>query len=139
MSYRQIAARLAEERPYSLSHVCIGDDVQLLLKRWRAEQLDNVDDRLAAELQRLAQIEREAWRGWERSLEDSVTHVTEERTGDIDGATDRTTRTGQAGDPRFLQTVEKCVSRRCELLGLSDHVVNIRLGELEAALGIETG
>ena len=135
-SVRVIARKLSAEREYSLTHVSIVTDIKLLLKRWRDAQLDDMDAALAAELARLSKLEVEAWEAWRRSQEDAVTVTEEDRTGRESGSTHRTQTAGQCGDPRFLAVIEKCVARRCSLLGLEDHVVSVRLSVLEGELGL---
>lgn len=133
LSSREIAARLSSERDYSLSHTSILTDLRTILGRWQTEQTANLDRALTLQLAKLDRVEAEAWHAWRRSLEDAVTEVSES-----DG-TGRTTRAGQSGDPRLLAIVEKCIARRASLLGLEDHVLRLKIDELELLLGVDHG
>ena len=69
----------------------------------------------AQELAKIDEVERQAWVAWERSQEDA------ESTKVVETASDKRYEAqtkGQAGDPRFLDIVMKCVDRRCKILGV---------------------
>ncbi len=125
-TYRQIANQLGIK-----STKTVFDDVEAIIGDWRKEQKHNVDEWVALELSKIGQVETKAWLAWERSLEDEETVSTETatvtiKTGrgkeglEVPALQNKETRTrrGQAGDPRFLTVVLKCVIKRCELLGL---------------------
>lgn len=116
---RQIAAELAKSRPYTLSHKTICRDIKDVIAQWRETMVQNVDDLKSAELLRINEIEREAWREWERSKTGKERTLAERRTGgENPGEKASVTREGQCGDPRYLQVVQKCIEQRCEVLGL---------------------
>ena len=127
-TYRQMANELGVK-----STKTIFDDVEAIIGDWRKEQKHNVDEWTALELSKIGKIETQAWAAWERSQEDeetvskkTATVTIKTKTGrgseslEVPALTNEETRTtrGQAGDPRFLTVVLKCVIKRCELLGL---------------------
>ncbi len=123
-TYRQIAKdlNLRSTKP-------VSDDIAALIAEWRREQTRSIDEWVTVELAKVARIEAEAWAGWQASQKDAETVSTEtlqvvlgrtKKGVEVPAVQTRTTRTvkGQAGDPRFLDTILKCVVRRCDLLGL---------------------
>lgn len=119
-------------------------DIAVVRERWKQAGIHDLNERKAAELERIDWAEREAQRGWTRSLRDEVT-VTQEEGGENGGRT-ITRRRGQAGNPAFLQTVLKCVDQRCRILGLNaperidvtiTDATEEELAERERQLGIE--
>lgn len=74
---------------------------------------------IAATLEALSELEREAWEAWERSKQPAVTEVEEHGTGaqgPIDK--DRTTTEHQTGDASYLSQVQQALAQRRALLGL---------------------
>jgi hypothetical protein len=98
----------------------VSYDLKALHAAWLKDGLQNYDARKAIELQRIDALERVAWEAWERSLQPREVTLTEATEGG-EGAPRRKAsmrKEGQAGDPRFLEQVHKCIVRRCALLGL---------------------
>jgi hypothetical protein len=113
---QEIADALAQDRGYALSRQMIGYDLQRIQEQWLASALRDFDDAKAQELAKIDHLERTYWDGWERSCEDAETLRVE---GNQEGPDKKVlTRKGQAGDPRFLQGVERCIERRCKILGI---------------------
>jgi hypothetical protein len=113
-----------------ISQQQVSHDLKALHTLWLQEMVQDLDARKSVELKRLDRIEVAAWEGWERSLqprEITLTEATEGGETTVEGvrvprpATRKASmrKEGQAGDPRFLQTVQKCVERRCAILGLN--------------------
>lgn len=75
---------------------------------------------LNRELQKLDHLELEAWKGWEKSCKDAARQTVKAvRSGTEAIPVEKTLVTeGQSGDPRFLQIVNDCISKRCDLLGV---------------------
>lgn len=106
---RQIAEQL------KTSQSTISKDLKALHQEWKESRLHSMDEAKAAELDRLAEVEREAWEAWEQSKKDAVVYRTKDGK---DGTEKQTIRKGQVGDPRFLERVQQVINKRCELLGL---------------------
>lgn len=109
----QTEARIAEDLGVSQSQ--ISRDIGELVKRWRASSLANVEEAKTKELERLYQLEKEAWEAWSRSQEDAETRIT--RNGEKGSSEERRIE-GRVGDPRFLDDVLKCIEQRRKILGL---------------------
>lgn len=104
----------------------ISRDLAELRKEWLERSINHIDQKKAIELAKLDQLELTYWDAWVRSQRDAESE-TMEQIGVAKGADgqiigDRVKKTkkreGQAGDPRFLDGVLKCIAKRCELLGL---------------------
>lgn len=95
----QIAERISAIRPYSLSNSQVGYDLKLARERWKQQTALKLDEAKQRELERIDLIEREYWEQFEAS---------------------QTDHKGQpkAGDPLYLQGIERCVELRMKLLGL---------------------
>jgi hypothetical protein len=120
-SVEQIVHELREQEQ------TIRNDVKFIERRWQRDGLQPFDHHKARELGRLEEVEREAWKAWNRSI-----GVNQKRTKSTkakgDAATGQmsnpevgnsTVETDSPGVPRFLQLVLSCIDRRCRLLRLS--------------------
>lgn len=109
------------EREYTLTQQTISNDIRRLQELWLKSSVRDFDEIKAKELAKIDRLEREYWRGWERSCEDAET-VRQEGSKDDEGqpGVDKIVKTakGQAGDPRFLAGVERCIERRCKIFGI---------------------
>lgn len=113
---------------YSLGTV--SRDVKTLLTEWQENRLDNMDNALDLELQRIDDLVKEAWSSWEQSKEDYLREKTKLKGtpaygGGDDGSSvktrsvEKTTENMRSvGDPRFIDTINKLLQERRKLLGL---------------------
>ena len=117
-SYRKIAEVFNKEgnRMYNLSHVQIGYDILRMLKEWRAERKENIDDWITIELAKINNLEKSYWVAWEKSKTD----YTEEKIINKGKTTEslNTESITAFGEPRFLQGIERCIQKRIDILGL---------------------
>jgi hypothetical protein len=95
-------------------------DQKRLTEEWVKQAAIDTAKAKAIELAKLARIEREAAKGWERSLRNEETHVSETSSGGDKGdkTTERKTKRGQAGDAAFLLVACRVSKQRCEILGI---------------------
>ena len=96
----------------------VSNDLKVLVKRWQKSALMNVDEHRAAELARINRLELEYWEAWEASKLDKKSTVAERITAADTRLKAIQRSEAQTGDPRFLAGIERCVERRCKLLGL---------------------
>jgi hypothetical protein len=104
---------IAEQVGVGQPRVC--DDLKQIRKLWRESTVRSFDDAKDLELQKLDRVEREAWAAWERSQKPSQSATVE---GDGTPKRSRKTIVQKNGDPRYLDTVLKCVAARRAILGL---------------------
>lgn len=110
---QDIAAKLEVDRTTVYRDLCA------IHAEWREHRIADMDQLKAAELERIASLEREAWEAWERSkmpVEDRRVGRSSGQQGSRDYVEQRTL--GGCGNPKFLAVAMQCVERRCRLLGL---------------------
>lgn len=118
---REITEWLNANRPYKMSVAVVTHDLERVRVIWRERAVALVGERKSEELARLDRIEREAWDAWDRSKSDKTRKYGERRTP-AEGKANETVgqETEQRdGNPRFLETVLRCVEQRLDVLGLS--------------------
>lgn len=131
-----------------ISQSRVSQIVSELQRDWLNSAMRDWDTLKSEELARINEVESEAWIAWRRSTAE-YTEITEEvnetptkQIGE-DGkitiismglAKTRLKREMRYGDPRFLQIINQCIERRCNLLGLdAPKIVDIELRIREAA------
>jgi hypothetical protein len=102
-------------RAFEVNQSTISDDLAAIRKEWLAVTKSDYSERISLELAKIDEIERQAWNAWTKSQENAET-LRARMSGDRTD-TEKIVR-GQAGNPKFLDLVMKCVERRCALLGL---------------------
>jgi len=101
----------------------VSRDLKALQGVWLESALIDFDEAKAREIAKVDRLEREYWEAWLRSCEDAETVRQEGGSKNQDGKLkppNKVIRTskGQAGDPRFLQGIERCIDKRCKILGI---------------------
>lgn len=69
-SQRQIAAEVSERLNVRCGKTTVQNDIHTLLDEWRACRVEDVDEVLQLELERIDDAVRELWEQWEKSKED---------------------------------------------------------------------
>lgn len=126
--YRKIAQIIEEQTGVRITHTTVGKYVKQSLQEWKDERLKKIDDQKAVELQRIDKLEQTYWQAWEKSLED--VKKTKNRQRAVPKASGGSTEMSvfsadkeiateeRLGDPRYLQGVQWCIQKRCEILGI---------------------
>jgi transcriptional regulator with XRE-family HTH domain len=102
-------------RDLGISQPQISYDLKAIRAQWIAATIRDFDAAKAQELAKIDQVEAEYWKAWARSQEDKEISYSE--TG-MKGSKSGNRSEGQAGNPAFLDGVLKCITKRCEILGL---------------------
>ena len=119
MHLQGVAQKVIAER-LGCGVATVNRDLKRVLAYWQEAAADSRQAWVAKELSRVALVEKEAWRGWRRSLRNREIVNTKKTSGDGETKAEASKRTeGQAGDPQFLRRVLDCSARRSELLGLN--------------------
>lgn len=101
-----------------LSRQQITYDLKVIQDRWKHDTAMDLDALKIEQLAKIDEVERQHWLSWEKSCQDKeVTYTERDATGQTRASV---RREKQAGDPRFLDGILKCIERRCRLLGLDD-------------------
>ena len=149
-TYRDIVAALNADLKkrgiaYTISLAMVYYDLQQCLIEWKRERLDNIDDYVTQELQKLDKMEVELWEAWENSKtgkrrEKNRTSAKprkvlteDEKTADWYGYDEKTNETS-AGNPRFLDLLLNVQQRRAKMLGY-DAPVKIEIPGYNGASG----
>ncbi len=96
----------------------ISDDLAAIRKQWLASAIRDFDEARAQELAKIDILEIEYWQAWQRSLKSKKTETAKTSSGKIRQDEASVKEEFRDGDPRFLAGVERCIERRCKLLGL---------------------
>jgi hypothetical protein len=118
--YLRGQTQVEQAKALGCSQSQISRDLKTLQGRWRAASLVSLEDAKARELAKIDHLERAYWRAWKRSCKDKQVKATEKIAG---GKDDERTKAanrveGQSGNPAFLAGIERCIAKRCEILGL---------------------
>lgn len=128
--YLHMETQVSIGEALGLTQQTVSNDIKAIQKRWLASSLSNLSERKAKELAKVDALELEYWSAWTRSQDNAEQVVTEdqgvvtkedENKGEkfVGKRIKQTVRVeGQYGDPRFLQGIQWCITKRCELLGL---------------------
>lgn len=120
-----------KDKTQTLSTGLIGKECQLILKQWRSEREEYIDDRLDLEIKKLDKIEEECWIAWEKSLKG--TRKTKLKGGTFD-ENDGTYTGGKlkerqletnAGEVKYLERIQWCIDKRLEILGFKVKKIDI--------------
>lgn len=103
----------------------VSRDLKAIQQQWKESAIRDFDLDRQQELQRLSMLEKEYWKGWERSQQGKETSLTEklatgkDEAGNPLGRVKLATRTEQRiGEPAFLNGIQRVIDARCKLLGL---------------------
>jgi hypothetical protein len=111
-STRRIAARCGVSQPQIIR------DLHIVRAEWKRVMAEEYERLRCEQLAKIDVTEREAWRGWRRSLRTSQKRYAKLfRDGNGQRQESGQTEEGQAGDPRFLQAVLRCIEQRLRLIG----------------------
>jgi hypothetical protein len=110
-----------------LSRQQVGYDLEAIRQEWLQSSVMDFNARKAEELARIDRLEAEYWDAWEASKKEKETTTSEQTTGgDGEKVKAAIRKTEQTGDPRYLAGVERCIERRCRIVGM-DAPVESRL------------
>lgn len=106
-----------------VNQATISRDLKALQEEWLQSALVDINEAKAKELAKIDALEIEYYQAWERSQEDAETIINEKIGTQKGESLDKRGKevrklVGQSGDPRFLQGVQWCINKRCEILGL---------------------
>lgn len=118
-TYREIAKRLSEKlvewhAEYTIGWTQVFQDIQAMLIEWKRSRLENIDQYVTAELQKLDRLEVEAWEAWEKSKQEKETKSMRQ-TGN--GTSKELRKEDMYGNPKYLDLLLNIQQRRAKLLG----------------------
>lgn len=130
-SCRNIAVKLCDHvgKPNYITYRTVNNDINALIKEWEKDRISEINKQKLIELEKVNKLERTYWMAWEKSIEDY-----EKKAKKIKGAlgTDKkgnalkpseqelqTTNMISFGNPAYLAGIERCIERRCKILGIN--------------------
>jgi len=139
LSFTHITDTLNGSRVYNVSRTQVTNDIKHEIAIWKNERLDNIEESVQMEIQKINLLEMEYWKSWIQSQKTQKVTTTSGKSrvnsqkkvvGDTEIVkTERQEET--CGDVRFLQGVERCIQKRCELAGLDKAQEIVISGKLE--------
>jgi len=110
----------------------ISQDLKILRRAWQIESLSNFDKKQSIELIKIDKLEHTYWDAWELSKivqkKKKAEKIFQKRkkaektdNKNIDGELIKQSleETDHLGDPRYLQGIQWCINKRCEIFGLN--------------------
>lgn len=112
---REIAEKLNDIRPYSLSAVTVYQDLKKLMAQWKEETTISIDERVAQMLKRIDKRRKELEKAWKRSQRafESITKKTSP-----DGLSITRVKEERDGQVAFINALSDLDRQERELLGL---------------------
>lgn len=113
-------------------------DLKALKKEWLASSIRDFDKARDNELFKIDNLEREYWAAWEKSKTDySKKSIKAKGTKKELNQVEKTdTEVIMIGDKRFMDGIQWCINKRCEILGLDAPKKQELMGEGGGALKI---
>lgn len=87
--------RSVRERGYRISHSILREDHDAIIQGMRQEAIRHYDTYVKRQMKEIDKEERQYWQLWDESK-----------------------KGGQLGNPKYLKGIQRCIERRCKLLGL---------------------
>lgn len=118
---RRVIELVAEGRSYleisaivGISPGQVSKDLRKARQRWTVANEEDLQRLRAEDLDTISHLLAEALKGWKRSTEQREKSKVTKKGASTESSIERT---GQAGDPRFLEVAAKLLERRAKLLG----------------------
>lgn len=99
-----------------LDQSTISLELKKIQKDWHKESLFDFNTAKQKELAKIDLLELTYWDAWEKSKLDKKT-VSSKRRGQEPDVEQTARAESNSGDPRFLQGIQWCITKRCEILG----------------------
>jgi len=100
-----------------LSIATISRDIKVIHADWLKETRQDFDALKARELEKINEVEREAWESWRQSKEEKVITATKKVTGESGRNEASVKKEKRAGDTEYLRLVQWAIEQRCKIFG----------------------
>lgn len=115
-SQYEIAEVINAQYSFTITQQQVSSDLKVIRDRWLESSIRDFDAAKSEQLAKIDLMESEAWEAWDKSKETAKV-ITRKQGGKNAGeVTTRIER--QTGNPAYLNIVDRCIERRCRLLGL---------------------
>lgn len=105
----------------NISQPTVSNDLKAIRKAWLESAMQDWDAHRAEQLAKVDALEAMYLAAWERSCGEFTEHTRHIKTGNQgEPSLDRTEvkTVEKEGNPEFLRGIERCIERRCSILGL---------------------
>lgn len=100
-----------------LSRQQIGYDIKEIIQEWRAEYIEDINEKITIELNKINLVESECWLAWEKSKKVKK-QITEFRDGYKNLNSTITNKYDNLPNDRYMDKIKWCIETRLKLLGL---------------------
>jgi hypothetical protein len=115
----EIAEIISKQYDFTITQQQISSDLQVIRDRWLKSSVRDFDTAKAEQLAKIDHMESEAWDAWNKS-KDKYRQITTKKGVNAKGIINETTARVEdlIGNPAFMNIIDRCIERRCKLLGL---------------------
>lgn len=114
---RETQAAIAED--LGITRSMVSRELSAIRDAWLKSAVRDFDQLKSEELARIDEVERQYWDAWQRSIGEKKRTATERSSvGDATRNRASVQTEEMLGNPEYLKGVERCIERRCKLLGL---------------------
>ncbi len=110
-------AQILSSETRKVTQQMVSYDLKIIQEGWLQSALRDFDEARAQELARIDALEREYWEAWERSKVPLKVTESERSDGNTSTKKAKIKQTDSIGNTKYLEGVQWCVERRCQLLG----------------------
>lgn len=100
-----------------LSRQQIGYDIKDIIQEWRKEYIEDINDKITVELNKINLVESECWLAWEKSKKVKK-QLTEYRNKQKVLTSTITNKYDNLPNDRYMDKIKWCIETRLKLLGL---------------------
>lgn len=111
---------MAIAKQLKVSHGTVYRDLQIAHEQWRTNAAENIEKLKQNELSHVDWVEMEATKAWHRSVGIHKKTISKVGTAAPNGPYQEEVEHAEelAGDPRFLDVINKSIDQRCKIMGL---------------------
>lgn len=100
----------------------VTKDLKEIKNEWQSSANENMAEHKIIELKKIDALEREYWDSWQKSIQKDTKRTISKKISYRGGEEIRQSESKEEdyfGDPRFLDGINKCIEKRCNILGLT--------------------
>jgi len=112
----EIAETIGKQYDFTITQQQISSDLKVIRDRWLESSVRDFDTAKSEQLAKIDHMESEAWQSWEKSKEPAKS-INSKKGGNLSNEV-ITKVEYRTGNPAYLNIVDRCIERRCRLLGL---------------------
>jgi predicted transcriptional regulator len=107
----------------------VSYDLKCVYRMWRQSAIKDFDQLQERELVKIDHLEQTYWNAWQKSVEKYEKNSKEYYGKKKILVKTKTDEMFQFGDPRYLNGVQWCINKRCEILGINAPIKTKEMSE----------